>query len=589
MKKKGANAAAVRESKTRKRKTAAPKMNGLHFHSLKTKLVVLVVSSILISIVSLLGLMLNTVQSSMLSLVYNYMGDVCGAIGSNIDAAYNQSGPIVLNKNYLARFVSGAGLSDMESSYAYVVSTDPEGTMIFHPNSELEKKPCDNNTVQDVLAQVRAGEVEPDGLISYEYDGVSKYGAYHIISNNSAVLVVTANKSELLSDINRMIRISVLLAVIIIVIFCIIAYIISAKMTRPLLDITKVINRFSTLDLTESATATRLSRRKDETGQIANALNTLRESLSEITSQIKLQCTKLYDASNVLDANATRTNTTVNNVESAVNEIATGATNQAAETQKATDNIIDMGNMIEHTTSEVEGLTSTSNLMKQSSDEATATLKELDEINKHAIESIDIIYQQTNTTNSSAMKIKEATSLIASIADETNLLSLNASIEAARAGEAGRGFAVVASQIQKLAEQSNDSTRQIDDIIRILLEDSQKAVATMDEVKSIMQQQSDKVAKTGTVFSQVREGIADSLTGVNEISDKTAHLDIARSSVIDVVQSLTAIAEQNAASTQETSASVIEVSNIMNEISSNAKELKEIALILEQNMEKFQL
>ena len=153
--------------------------------------------------------------------------------------------------------------------------------------------------------------------------------------------------------------------------------------------------------------------------------------------------------------------------------------------------------MIEHTNSQVESLTSTANLMRESSEEAAATLKELDNINQQAIASIDVIYEQTNITNISALKIKEATTLISSIAEETNLLSLNASIEAARAGEAGRGFAVVASQIQKLADQSNESANQIDQIIHALIEDSEKAVKTMDEVKTIMNLQSENVHKTG--------------------------------------------------------------------------------------------
>ena len=118
------------------------------------------------------------------------------------------------------------------------------------------------------------------------------------------------------------------------------------------------------------------------------------------------------------------------------------------------------------------------------------------EVNDQTKLSIDEIYEQTNITNASAQKIKAATDIIASIAEETNLLSLNASIEAARAGEQGRGFAVVASQIQKLAEQSNDSAKQIDDITNVLIQDSTHAVDTMQGVQQIMAVQSDKMQQT---------------------------------------------------------------------------------------------
>ena len=166
---------------------------------------------------------------------------------------------------------------------------------------------------------------------------------------------------------------------------------------------------------------------------------------------------------------------------------------------------------------------------------------------------------------------------------------MNASIEAARAGEAGRGFAVVAGQIQKLADQSNKSAQQIDEIIYMLLEDSQKAVQTMEEVKKIITQQSENVSETGTVFSQVQGGISNSIMGVNEIAERTSQLNTARTNIVDVVQNLTAIAEQNAASTEETSSAVIEVANVMQEISSHASKLQEIAYTLETNVDIFQL
>ncbi len=561
------------------------KKSGLH--SMRFNVVQLVLLSIIISVASLLIMIIPVADNAISTLAESYMRDVCDTCGLNVDAALNRSGNIILNQAYLETLIGDVRINDLDSSYAYVVGSD--GTMIYHPDESKVGQPVENPAIKQVVADLEAGKEQQDGMAIYEFRGAEKYAAYYVTSNKAAILVITADRGDILSAKDAIYARAGGAAIIIFIVLGIISFLIASKMTRPIVEITNVIKRFSSLNFAESPTTIRISKRKDETGQMARAIGDLREKLVTIVSQIKSQSELLYNASTELDTNASHTTSTVGNVETAVNEIATGATNQASETQKATDDIVNMGNMIEHTNSQVENLTSTANLMRESSEEAAATLKELDNINQQAIASIDVIYEQTNITNISALKIKEATTLISSIAEETNLLSLNASIEAARAGEAGRGFAVVASQIQKLADQSNESANQIDQIIHALIEDSEKAVKTMDEVKTIMNLQSENVHKTGQVFEQVRDGISSSISGVGEIATRTTQLDKARGDVVDVVQNLTAIAQQNAASTEETSASVMEVSNVMQEIMENANRLKKIASILEENMNSFTL
>lgn len=214
--------------------------------------------------------------------------------------------------------------------------------------------------------------------------------------------------------------------------------------------------------------------------------------------------------------------------------------------------------MVEETAAEAYRLHENADVIKNLGTDANATLTELTQINAKTKESIEIISRQTNTTNASALKIGEVTALITSIAEETNLLSLNASIEATRAGEQGRGFAVVASQIQKLAEQSNESAQTIESIVATLINDSEKTVHTMEEVREVMEEQNRKVDKAGSIFEDVLRGIDVTIKGIATISDYTTQMDKARVDVVDVVQNLTAIAEENAAATQETSASATE-------------------------------
>ena len=199
------------------------------------------------------------------------------------------------------------------------------------------------------------------------------------------------------------------------------------------------------------------------------------------------------------------------------------------------------------------------------------------------------IYRQTNLTNDSVRKIQEAVSIIASIADETSLLSLNASIEAARAGEQGRGFAVVATQIKKLAEQSNESASQINEIITSLIQDSQAAVEIMEEVQQNVSVQSNHMANTLNAFDELRSRIQKSLTGINNISTKAEEMDHARANVVDLVMNLSAIAQESAASTQQTSASMTVMNDDMLEIADFSRSLAQMASSIDEKIAEFKM
>ena len=166
---------------------------------------------------------------------------------------------------------------------------------------------------------------------------------------------------------------------------------------------------------------------------------------------------------------------------------------------------------------------------------------------------------------------------------------MNASIEAARAGDAGKGFAVVASEIQQLADQSNTSAQQIDEVVKQLIDDSDKSVKTMSDVSEIIDKQSQYIASTTEMFEYVENGVKNSVEGIKAISKKTEELDEARGNIIDTVQNLTAIAEENAAGTEQTSAAVTEADAIMKDIARSAQELKDIANVLDSSMKKFKI
>ncbi|MEG2093495.1 MAG: methyl-accepting chemotaxis protein, partial [Lachnospiraceae bacterium] len=561
----------VKDVENKKPKKTKEK-KGNFFSSIKTKVSCLMISSIVLTIISSIYIIIPSVNKNITNITQNYMYDLTSAYGRILDQNINIS-VMYLNVDRLQNLFEGVGIKGIDSSYFYVVAAN--GTILYSPTTDKIGTESDKDAILNIVDKLAAGEIPEPNILTYEDEGTTRYASTYVSGKGSAILVLTANEDEVLASINQILMRAIIAGFIITLILVTIGYLLTAKMIRPLVQITAITNRLADMDFTEDPKLKKIMRRRDESGIIGRAITALREALVGVVSDIKEQSTLLYQTSSELNNNAITTSNTVQNVEHAIAEIATGATSQAHETQRATEDIVIMGTMVSDTNAQVSALHTAADSIKESSDSANKTLQELDRINQRALDSIGIIYEQTHTTNESALKIKEATTLISSIADETNLLSLNASIEAARAGDAGRGFAVVASQIQKLAEQSNDSARQIDTIIYTLLEDSEKAVKTMDEVKAIMAQQNENVSKAGTVFTYVENGINDSISGIAEISNRTGQLNSTRNNVVDAVQSLTAIAQQNAASTEETSAAVIEVSEVMQNITEHAQQLQE--------------
>lgn len=556
--------------------------------SIKFKVAFMVAIAIICATVFNLLITVPYITNAIDSINKNYMYDIANSNGLMIENMLSLSDENkVLSYDTLQSVFDGVGVEEIESSYAYVVAAD--GTMLYHPTKEKVGQSVENALVKEIVADLSKGVRRDSAVIEYEFKGTTKYASYYITKDKKAIIVITADEDEILATTNTVRNRCLIAGIIATLLFTVLGYLFLMFVLRSITGITKIVGKMADLDFTESSEEEELLKKKDETGLMANAVSVLRKELIQIIYNIKGESERLYEASKELDSDAKNTTTTMEQVEIAVGDIASGATNQANETQTATENVMAMGSMIEETTGDVSSLKVTADGMKEVSREAQQLLDELMRENEKTRESIDEIYKQTNITNESALKIKEATDLITSIAEETNLLSLNASIEAARAGEQGRGFAVVASQIQELAEQSSKSAQKIENITMELISDSSVAVETMKIVKENMDAQSTKMVQTDKIFETFNTGVISSIEGVDSIALKTNKLDETRVNVVDVVQNLSAIAQENAASSEESSASVTQVTDIVTDISENANKLKEVAVKLEELVQTFKL
>lgn len=558
-------------------------------YSLKAKILLLVFGAVILTVALNLWTVIPKTSSNISNLTSNYMLDIATVAGEEIDNQIRMSSyESVMNIGNLKRIIGDVSIKGVDGSYTYVV--DADGKMLYHPTSDKIGQNVENVVVKEAVANLKNGTRPQPEVVEYTFNGQKKYAGMYVGKNKQFVLFVNAGKSEVMAEITSIVSATVKGSIFALVVCIIIAIFVTRRIVAPIVQATGMVKKLGDLDFGEDTSADeKMLSRKDEVGVMIRSLSECRKAIVDVMSEISDHSDKLQKAAEILNKSANESSTAAEQVETAITGIADGATSQAQETQSATENVIVMGNMIAETSTEVTMLGENASDLRKASENAMSILGKLEEINSKTMEAIQIIGEQTQKTNESAAKIKVATDMISDIAEETTLLSLNASIEAARAGEQGRGFAVVANQIQKLAEQSADATTQITEVINALVNDAQESVKTMEEVKEVMDQQSENVSNTEKAFKSVEEGIANSIESVEKITYKTKKLDDARSNVVDVVQSLSAIAEENAASAEETSASASEVGSIMDDVSQNANMLDDIAAQLNANVKKFKM
>ena len=422
-------------------------------------------------------------------------------------------------------------------------------------------------------------------------DGTLYYGYYVPVYQSSGaapvgMVFVGAQKSEKDAVINQIVYAIVFMVVFLMVACMLLGFIFASSLSRSLKKSIGAVQSVATGNL-RTPVDEKLLKQKDEVGDLTRGIKRLQDEMTRSIEFIASNSKAVLEASGALETTAKETTSSMREVENSMNDIAQSASQQAKISGDASVYVAQMGEKIEQTSREVDELKMNAEAMRESEEETAATMGRLLESNSEVDRLIREIAQQTKQTNESAQKIKEATDIIASIAEETSLLSLNASIEAARAGENGRGFAVVAEQIQKLAQQSDESSKKIDEIIRQLIEDSDRTVGTMEQVMSTVFAQTEHMQQTSEKTQEVRERLGVSLDSMAVIEESVAYLNKARQEIVRTVQELSDIAKQNAATTQEVCATVNLVTEGFGSVEGSTEDLRSIADGLEDSMGHF--
>jgi len=329
--------------------------------------------------------------------------------------------------------------------------------------------------------------------------------------------------------------------------------------------------------------------RKDEFGQLAEALVNMRTSIRALMTSVNESAEQVAASSEELTASAEQSALASNQVAESITDVAHGTEKQLAAAHST-------ATVVEEISTTIQNISANANkIVAQSSQTAEKANEGNQSVNKAVNQMTSI--EQTVTSSAGVVaklgerskEIGQIVDTISGIAGQTNLLALNAAIEAARAGEQGRGFAVVAEEVRKLAEQSQDAAKQIAELISQIQQDTDKAVTSMSDGTREVKLGTEVVNSSGKAFQEISIEIKEVSEQIRKISNEIDQVATGSQKIVQSVTQIDELSKQTSGETQTVSAATEEQSASMEEIASSSQSLANLAMKLREAVAKFQM
>ncbi len=360
---------------------------------------------------------------------------------------------------------------------------------------------------------------------------------------------------------------------------------------RPLKKTVAEIDRIARYDLTEGdmANVRSMTARKDEIGSISRNIVLMFDNLRSIVRQIEQSSTTVSDNAAALADQTRQLKRSSDEISTTMNDLSNAAMSQAGDTTTSANEVAVLDGLIVRNIGDTENLRSNADEMDQVKNNGLAAIKDLIEKTARSRESIAVVREAMQQNNEQAQKIEATSQKINDIADQTNLLSLNAAIEAARAGDAGRGFAVVAEEIRGLAEETNSLTNEIGAIIQGLLEKTADATQNMESMEKIFEEQERSVGETKKNFIQIEQCLESVQASVHTLYESSSSMTGSKEIIVEMIEGISAASQENAAGSEEVLAAVETQDSVITDITGMTQNLSSVAEELMEQAHKFSL
>lgn len=522
-----------------------------------------------------------------------------------VEAIVNRDFPIVLGDEKIMRSI----YDRIGSAHAYVLTGDPEHKEHFDKATKLSDESHEEILVRvpmagfDVVMQKTADwsdYIVKNVIEEYDKGNIDAAREHLIIADSEVEALVADYEGGAVSRGNQILELEEMLltggkktrvivsivSVLVVLIGILIASITSRLISKPLQTVTNRMASMAEGDFSGVPLETNL---QDEIGQLTAATNIMSDNMQGLLKDIHSVSETVTRQSSGLTHSSNEIKLGSDQVAETMQELAAGSEVQAnrasdlsekmssftMQVQKANEN----GTYIQQSSDEVLQMTNEgATLMSYSTDQ----MAKIDQIVLDAVEKVEGLDRH-------ARKISELVSVIHDIADQTNLLALNATIEAARAGEQGKGFAVVADEVRKLAEQSSDSVTNITDIVNSIQNESNLVATSLQAGYKEVEEGTEQIQVTGKTFEHIRESLTKMVHSVNDVSESLAVLQGDTVEMNDSIQEISAVSEESAAGVEQTSATSQQTNAAMIGVASSSHELSKMAEELNGLVNRFKL
>ncbi|MCH1626509.1 methyl-accepting chemotaxis protein [Ferdinandcohnia quinoae] len=479
-----------------------------------------------------------------------------------------------------------------ENGYLFILNN--KGDLLVHPTSEGENlwDSKDSNGVMFGQELVKSG-LAGGGFSYYEWplpyneSEIAPKVSYSKMDPNWDWIVAAGTfMVDFNEGADHLLNVLVITLVFSLLLGCIIIWLFSGRLSKPIIIAVERIGKVALGDLTVEEIKLK---QKDEVGRLAKGFNLMVNNLKEIISKVAEASDSLAASAEELNASADQSAKASEQIVTAIEQVSTGSNDQAeyvSNTRMIVDNI---SNRIATITNRTNEATSAAEIASSNTEEGQVVMKQVITQMDYIESSTTTMSQHINSLQEKSLKIGQIVTLITEISDQTNLLSLNAAIEAARAGEHGKGFAIVAQEVKKLAEQSSQSARQIDIFIKEMQKSTIEVVNSMKYSKDAVIKGTSFTDEVGETFEQIAIAVFEITEFIREVHEQLSDIHISSDSLVDAMRHTDHIIQETNNATQEVVASTEEQNASIEEISAATQVLARMAQELQDAAMKFKL